>query len=78
MAATEKQTTRESRFVAVTTNLLARAAGMVERASVDKIAGQELIELLETAITLIDDHGNPKPRGYGYAAALVPPMGDAP
>ena len=61
---------KTDRFVTVVSGLLERARGMVERASSDRVAARDLCDLLETASNLIDDHANPKPRGY--ADVLVP------
>jgi len=65
---------KTDRFVAVVSGLLERARDMVERAGSDRIAARDLCDLLETASNLIDDHTNPKPRGY--ADVLVTFNGD--
>lgn len=61
---------KTSRFVTVVRGLMARATEMVERADADQVAARELCDLLETVANLVDDHANPKPRGY--ADVLVP------
>jgi hypothetical protein len=55
---------KKDRFVTVLSDLINRAQSMVERASSDKVAARELCDLLETVANLVDDHANPKPRGY--------------
>lgn len=61
---------KKDRFVTVVSDLVSRAQRMVERASTDRVAARELCDLLETVANLVDDHANPKPRGY--VDALVP------
>lgn len=67
---TSVKTERTERLERVTTEMLQRVIEMIPRASKDKVAANTACDLLTTVISLIDDHANPKPRGY--ADVLVP------
>ena len=61
---------KTERFERVTAEMLQRVIELLPRVAKDKVAANTACDLLTTAVSLIDDRANPKPRGY--ADVLVP------
>ena len=55
---------KTDRLERVTAEMLQRVIELLPRVAKDKVAASAACDTLTTVISLIDDHANPKPRGY--------------